>query len=337
MVRLAPLCLPLFAAAVPNGPVADDAVGRAAPAIGAEVWVNHFGEPPGLEAYRGRPILVELWSVASGPSRGAWPQIVELFERHGPQGLAVVGLTEDPVPAVADHVELAGLPFPVGAASRSPRHFRELSGTDALPQAFLVAADGTILWHGHPSKLAEKTVTRALQGAAAPPKRPMLALQVDLEGRGAVEKAIELVRDGELAKALRIAEGVVRNEKAAEAERVTAVHLVDRVDGHVQSLLDQVELAFERRAMIAGRDALQGLADELRGHELGQDAAELLERLESDDVLSRELEAAVRYEELLEIGARDGMVRVRDRIEDLVDAFDGTRAATKAKAVLARL
>ncbi len=50
-----------------------------------------------LEAYRGKVVILDLWATWCGPCRMEIPDFIKLQNQYGPQGLAIVGVSIDPV------------------------------------------------------------------------------------------------------------------------------------------------------------------------------------------------------------------------------------------------
>ena len=71
---------------------------QARPASGLEM-VDLAGQPLSLDNYRGKVILVNLWASWCGPCRREIPGLSRLQERLGPEGLVVLGVNVDELPA----------------------------------------------------------------------------------------------------------------------------------------------------------------------------------------------------------------------------------------------
>ena len=129
-------------------------VGRAAPEIHAEHWIN--SEPLALEDLRGRVVLVRFWTAPGCPFCSATaPSLNTLHDRYGDDGLVVVGLyhhkSRSPLdPAdVARYAEGFGFEFPVAVDTgwRTLRSWwldrRERGWTSV---SFLLDRDGVVRW-----------------------------------------------------------------------------------------------------------------------------------------------------------------------------------------------
>jgi thiol-disulfide isomerase/thioredoxin len=64
-----------------------------APLIQAEEWVN--SEPLSLERLRGKVVVLDFWASWCMPCREGFPALIELSTRRGPEGLVVIGVTQN--------------------------------------------------------------------------------------------------------------------------------------------------------------------------------------------------------------------------------------------------
>jgi thiol-disulfide isomerase/thioredoxin len=112
-----------------------------------------------LDDFRGRVYVVNLWATWCGPCRVEVPGLNKIYEDHRARGVEFVGLTaEDPEESsekVREFVDEFRMSYRVGwidketvltlatwSAPGPPR-----SGRFAIPQTFVVAADGHVVLH----------------------------------------------------------------------------------------------------------------------------------------------------------------------------------------------
>ncbi|MDT8369405.1 MAG: TlpA disulfide reductase family protein [Longimicrobiales bacterium] len=105
------------------------------------------GDVVGLSAYRGSPVLVNLWATWCPPCRAEMPFLEEIGREYGPDGLRIVGISTDHAGAVAQIrsvLEERGVTYDIllDTESRST----DLFGAFGLPATFLADAEGTITW-----------------------------------------------------------------------------------------------------------------------------------------------------------------------------------------------
>ncbi len=116
------------------------------------------GDEVTAESLKGNPVIVEFWGVNCGPCLAAMPTFNALAKRHESKGLKIVGAEsqnsseED----VAKIVKSLKIKFPVTAGASHPLKF------SGIPHSAVFAADGTMLFEGHPS---DKEFDRAVKDA----------------------------------------------------------------------------------------------------------------------------------------------------------------------------
>jgi thiol-disulfide isomerase/thioredoxin len=71
------------------------------------------GEPTSLEAFRGRPVLVNLWATWCAPCVVEMPMLARFQREHRKAGWQVLGLALDNEPAVQKFVTERGIDFPI--------------------------------------------------------------------------------------------------------------------------------------------------------------------------------------------------------------------------------
>jgi thiol-disulfide isomerase/thioredoxin len=64
-----------------------------APTIQADEWVN--SEPLSLDRLRGKVVVLDFWASWCMPCREGFPALLELSRRRGPEGLVVIGVTQN--------------------------------------------------------------------------------------------------------------------------------------------------------------------------------------------------------------------------------------------------
>ncbi len=109
------------------------------------VGLTLAGDSLALADLRGRPVLVNLWATWCAPCRRETPYLQSLFERYGPRGLRVVGISEDDASAgarVRDFAADAGVTYDILLDPRARAMDRyQVIG---LPATFLLDGDGVI-------------------------------------------------------------------------------------------------------------------------------------------------------------------------------------------------
>ncbi|MFI5372292.1 MAG: redoxin domain-containing protein [Candidatus Eisenbacteria bacterium] len=89
-------------------------IGRPAPEVVFQRLPD--GAPVRLSAFRGRVVLLNLWATWCPPCVVELPALRELERRLGPEGLAVVAVSDEPFADVAAFGQRVSLPSVTGAA-----------------------------------------------------------------------------------------------------------------------------------------------------------------------------------------------------------------------------
>ena len=127
---------------------------RPAPALAAAeeaLWRLRFDTPSGsqldMQAFRGRPLLLNFWATWCPPCVEELPLVDRFFKDHAVNGWQVVGLAVDQLPAVQGFLQKTPVSFPVGMAglggTELGRSLGNLSG--GLPFTVLLGVTGAVL------------------------------------------------------------------------------------------------------------------------------------------------------------------------------------------------
>ena len=122
------------------------AVGGPAPAYAAPTMTrDSVRVGPGA----GAPLtLVNVWATWCGPCREEFPELEAIHRQYGPRGLRVVGVSIDhgDDDAVREFVAAEGATFTI---ARDPDgRVRDAFMSLGVPESYLIAPDGTLLWRG---------------------------------------------------------------------------------------------------------------------------------------------------------------------------------------------
>ncbi len=96
-----------------------------------------------LSAYRGKPLVLNVWASWCGPCRAEMGSLVRLAQRLGPQA-SVIGISTDDHPERAQaFLKQTGITLPM-YLDRPPWPLENLLGADRLPLTLLIDANGLV-------------------------------------------------------------------------------------------------------------------------------------------------------------------------------------------------
>jgi thiol-disulfide isomerase/thioredoxin len=133
-------------------------VGARPPEIDGQGWINVEDEVS-LKELDGKVVVVEFWATWCGPCRRSIPHLIEVYEKHKGDGLVIVGLSNETKEKVEPFVKEMKIPYVIGYGSTTGKAY----GVTGIPCAFVIGADGNLVWTGHPMKPEfEKAIGDAL-------------------------------------------------------------------------------------------------------------------------------------------------------------------------------
>ena len=134
--------LPAARNATSEGPAAD--AGRAAPDF---LLRQLGGGTVRLSDLQGRPVVVNFWASWCSPCRAETPDLIELYERHQPDDLMILGVNlRESEGAVASFAADFGIPYPVimdrsGEVASTWRIGGPIGG---IPSTYFIDAQGVV-------------------------------------------------------------------------------------------------------------------------------------------------------------------------------------------------
>ena len=101
------------------------------------------GKKTTLRELRGRPVLVNFWSITCAPCVEEIPDLIRLYHEWHPQGfeLIAVAMPYDPPLQVQEFVKRHGVSYPV-AFDVQGKVTHAFGGVSSVPAGFLIAPNG---------------------------------------------------------------------------------------------------------------------------------------------------------------------------------------------------
>lgn len=159
---------------IPAAPASDDSalpaaeganlIGHAAPGF---TLPDLAGKKVSLSDFKGHPVVVNFWATWCGPCKLEMPWLEEFATKYQPQGLEILGLSQDDGASAKDIATAAkhiGVNYPI--LMPDEKVAKEYGGVDYLPETFYVDRAGKVVevTAGAPTKdqmqaLIEKTLS----------------------------------------------------------------------------------------------------------------------------------------------------------------------------------
>jgi thiol-disulfide isomerase/thioredoxin len=134
-------------------------VGKPAPALEIDAWLNHGDRPrPSLENLRGRVVLLEFWGTCKKDCMKMEPLAQVLHEKYRDAGLEVLVISYDSADVLRDLITKRSLSVPMGSTGMGT--YRTW-GIPQVPTACVLDPQGAILYHGFPDEV-EPAIQAAL-------------------------------------------------------------------------------------------------------------------------------------------------------------------------------
>lgn len=193
-------------------------VGQRAPEIDVHTWFGD-GARTSLADYRGDVVLLHFWATTCRACDGVVRPLGKLQREYRRKGLHVLGITSEDQDTVLRHLasQSESVEFVLGLG-RAPDY-----GVTAVPHAYLIDAEGGVVWSGAPGSLDRKLLKKTLSGV-----RPQTPDERAATHANALRRAEALEADGHLHDALGAYRRLLGDEPAEELERqLTAA--VDRL------------------------------------------------------------------------------------------------------------
>jgi peroxiredoxin len=101
------------------------------------------GKPWTLKDLRGKVVLVNFWATWCPPCRKEMPDLETLCNRFGPQGLVILGISDEDAATVSPFISKQGTTYPI--LLDPGRKVNELFQIDGIPKTFIYGRDGKLV------------------------------------------------------------------------------------------------------------------------------------------------------------------------------------------------
>jgi thiol-disulfide isomerase/thioredoxin len=125
-------------------------VGDQAPGLDVSKWVK--GDEISIES--GKVYIVEFWATWCVPCRKSIPHLTEIQKEYGDQGLHIIGVSTEDEKLVSNFVRAQGSKMDytvvVDKFNSTERAWMQASGSNSIPNAFIVDRNGKVQYIGNP-------------------------------------------------------------------------------------------------------------------------------------------------------------------------------------------
>lgn len=96
-----------------------------------------------LSDLRGKVVLVNFWATWCPPCRKEMPDLERLYERFGPQGLVILGISDEELSKVEPFIRVRKVTFPI--LLDPDRKVNETFVVEGIPKSFVYDRDGKLV------------------------------------------------------------------------------------------------------------------------------------------------------------------------------------------------
>jgi len=271
--------------------------------------------------FYGRTVMLEFFAYWCGPCARVVPHVNEIQDKFGPRGLSVIGVTAEAAAKTVPWIEKTGAKYAYGYDTTNALH--QGFQINSIPFTALIDPYGTVVWAGHPQRLTEEKIEKALEGAL---ERPVWTWP-----EAARPLAVPLAR-GQFAAALEQA-----GKRAPQGDFDARTLIEHDISQRVAKLENYVEHKDYSDAVRFGTR----LETQLAGLPQGETVASRMKALREDPAVMREVAAA---DALTELEARASTVRkasearkIRDEVAEFLEKEKGLRYERRARNLLEAL
>ena len=119
--------------------------------VDPSLWSASFETPQGtqlaMQAYRGKPLLLNFWATWCPPCVAEMPLLDGFFRQNSSKGIEVIGLAIDQPSAVRAFLQRTPVGYPIGLAGLGGSELSKVLGNESggLPFTVVVGKDGSVV------------------------------------------------------------------------------------------------------------------------------------------------------------------------------------------------
>ena len=247
---------------------------------------------------------------------------MQLHEKYGKDGLAVIMLSTEPDSLVKPYVGDNDIPFIVATAAESALKEYNVRG---YPSSFLIDGTGTVVWSGHPMALRDSQVAEVMKTVE------LFKLPEVPRSLKSAKASFESEKFGDAAKK---AKTRLASKSASREDKAAAQMILDTVREVAEKKLAQVETALSNGDYPRAFETLKYIQVRFSGLDVSKKAKARESELKKDPDIKKELTAFKMLEKY-----RFALSRAKTRAEKKkwIPAFEafaikyeGTHAARRA-------
>ena len=218
------------------------------------------------------------------------------MEEYDAKGLTVLSATSEPKESVEPWVAQNKAAYPILCGS--PSGLGSYS-TGGVPQAYLIGADGTIVWEGHPGELKEDAIEKHLGDMDKENRVSTWAFVIAQslpavpEKLKDVKKLLEKMKFGDALKKAETTVGKLEGEEQQAGEQIrdwianVGTTAMEKAAGLVrEGLFYKAVLQYDQ------------VEERFKGHDLAKQAKAAVKELKADKVRALEIKASEKLEQI---------------------------------------